>query len=68
MRPRPMNPHVVHVEAVAEKSLRAAGIVVPVKPPLPIMHNLEGEKRMATAALMVMAVGAYCRMYGVEEV
>lgn len=68
MRPRPMKPHVVHVEAVAEKSLRAAGVVDPVKPPLPMMHSLEGEKRMGTPALMVMAVGAYCRMYGVKEV
>lgn len=59
-----MKPHVAHVEAVAEKSLRAAGVVDPVRPPLPIIHSLEGEKRIETPARMMMAVGAYCRMYG----
>ncbi len=59
MCPRPMKPHVAPIEAVAEKSLRTAGIVDP--PPLPIMQSLDGEKRMETPARMMIVVGC-CKM------
>lgn len=67
IRPKPMNPHVAHDEAVAEKVLRVAGVVGPVKPPFPFMHSFEGEKRMETAALMT-PVKCYSRWGGDKEV
>ena len=48
-----MKPHVAQVVVVAEKCLRMAGCVDPVKLLLPVMHSLEGEKAVETAARMV---------------